>query len=158
MKIKSQKDFWAGLMFVAVGLAFAFGATAYSFGTSARPGPGYFPFGLGVLLAVLGALAVFEAMTIETDDGEPIGAVAWKPLLIIIAAIVVFGVLLPRAGMIISLPLLVIVSALAGDEFHWGEAIANAAILTAGSWLVFIYGLNLTIPMWPTFLSGATGG
>ena len=158
MKIKSQKDFWAGLMFIVVGLGFSFGALDYSFGTSARPGPGYFPFGLGILLGILGALTLFEALTIETADGEPIGAFAWKPLLIIIASIVMFGVLRPRAGMIISLPLLVIVSALAGDEFHWGEAIANAAILTAGSWLVFIYGLNLTIPMWPTFLSGATGG
>ena len=157
MKIKSQKDFWAGLMFIAVGLGFSFGALDYNFGTSARPGPAYFPFGLGVLLGILGALAVFEAMTIETDDGEPIGGVAWKPLLIIIGATVMFGVLLPRAGMIVALPLLVIVSALAGDEFHWGEAIANAAVLTAGSWLVFIYGLNLTIPLWPTFLSSSGG-
>ena len=158
MKIKSQKDFWAGLMFIVVGLGFSFGALDYSFGTSARPGPGYFPFGLGILLGILGALTLFEALTIETADGEPIGAFAWKPLLIIIASIVMFGVLLPRAGMIIALPLLVIVSALAGDEFHWGEAIANAAVLTAGSWLVFIYGLNLTIPLWPTFLSTAAGG
>lgn len=158
LKIKSQKDFWAGLMFVVVGLSFSFGALDYSFGTSARPGPGYFPFGLGILLGVLGALALFEALTVETDDGEPIGKVAWRPLLIIIGSIVMFGVLLPRAGMIISLPLLVIVSALAGDEFHWGEAIANAAVLTLGSWVVFIWGLNLTIPLWPTFLSRAAGG
>lgn len=158
LKIKSQRDFWAGLMFVVVGLGFSFGALEYSFGTSARPGPGYFPFGLGILLAILGALTLFEALTVETEDGEPIGSFAWKPLMIIIASIVLFGILLPRAGMVIALPLLVITSALAGDEFHWGEAILNAAILTAGSWLVFIYGLNLTIPMWPTFMSGAAGG
>mgnify|MGYP000299459548 CR=1 FL=1 len=53
MKIKSQKDFWSGLMFVVVGIAFSWGATSYSFGSSARPGPGYFPFGLGILLAAL---------------------------------------------------------------------------------------------------------
>lgn len=158
LKIKSQRDFWAGLMFVVVGLGFSFGALEYSFGTSARPGPGYFPFGLGILLAILGALTLFEALTVETEDGEPIGSFAWKPLMIIIASIVLFGILLPRAGMVIALPLLVITSALAGDEFHWGEAILNAAILTAGSWLVFIYGLNLTIPMWPTFMSSAAGG
>jgi hypothetical protein len=56
MKIKSQKDFWSGLMFIAVGVGFAWGATNYSFGSSARPGPAYFPFGLGVLLAIMGAL------------------------------------------------------------------------------------------------------
>jgi hypothetical protein len=55
LKIKSEKDFWSGLMFVAVGVGFAWGATVYSFGSSARPGPAYFPFGLGVLMAVLGA-------------------------------------------------------------------------------------------------------
>ncbi len=89
MKIKSQKDFWSGLMFVAVGLGFAWGATNYSFGTSARPGPGYFPFGLGLLLAVLGALVLFKSLTIETEGGEPIGAFAWKPLIIISLSVVV---------------------------------------------------------------------
>lgn len=158
MKIKSQKDFWSGLMFVAVGIGFAWGATNYSFGTSARPGPGYFPFGLGILLAVLGAFTLFESLTVETQDGEPVGAFAWRPLLILIGSIVLFGAMLPRLGMAISLPVLVFVSALAGDEFHWGEALANAAILTLGSWLVFIYGLGLTIPLWPTIFPSATGG
>lgn len=158
MKIKSQKDFWSGLMFVAVGIGFAWGATNYSFGTSARPGPGYFPFGLGILLAVLGAFTMFESLTVETADGEPVGAFAWRPLLILIGSIVLFGAMLPRLGMAISLPVLVVVSALAGDEFHWGEALANAAILTVGSWLVFIYGLGLTIPLWPTIFASAAGG
>ncbi len=153
MKIKSQRDFWAGVMFLAVGIGFAVGARMYSMGDSARPGPGYFPFGLGVLLVLMGAFIVFEALTVETEDGEPVGPFAWKPLGIIIASIVIFAVLLPRLGMAISLPLLVFISALAGDEFHWGEAMANAAILTVGSWVVFIYGLGLTIPLWPTFLT-----
>ena len=156
MKIKSQKDFWAGLMFIAVGLGFSYGALEYSFGSSARPGPGYFPFGLGLLLAILGAITAFEALTVETEDGEPIGPVAWKPLLIIIGSVVLFGLLLPHAGMVISLPVLIIVAALAGDEFHWGEAIALAAFLTFGSWAVFIWGLNLTIPLWPSFASAGT--
>jgi hypothetical protein len=158
MKIKSQKDFWAGLMFIVIGLGFAFGALNYSFGTSARPGPGYFPFGLGILLAILGGLTLFEALTIETDNGEPVGKFAWKPLLIIIGSIVLFGLMLQPLGMVIALPVLVIVSALAGDEFHWGEAILNAAILTVGSWVVFIWGLNLTIPMWPTIFARAAAG
>ncbi|MBX3606248.1 MAG: tripartite tricarboxylate transporter TctB family protein [Piscinibacter sp.] len=152
MKIKSQRDFWSGLMFVVVGLGFAWGATNYSFGQSARPGPGYFPFGLGLLLAVLGALVLFKALTIETADGEPIGKAAWRPLLIIVGSVALFGALLPHLGMFITLPVLVVTSALAGDEFHWGEALANAAILTVGSWAVFIYGLNLTIPLLPWFM------
>lgn len=153
MKIKSQRDFWSGLMFVVVGLAFSWGATAYSFGSSARPGPGYFPFGLGLLLAALGAIVLFKALTIETEGGDPIGAVAWRPLLIIVGAVVVFGIALPRLGMYVALPLLVIMSAFAGDEFHWKDAVINAVILTAFSWLIFIYGLKLTIPLLPWFMA-----
>lgn len=153
MKIKSQRDFWSGLMFIAVGLGFAWGATDYSFGSSARPGPGYFPFGLGLLTALLGAMVLFKALTIEVEGGDPIGAFAWKPLIIIVGSMVLFGLLLPRLGMFIALPLLVITSALAGDEFHPVEAVINAAIITAFSWLVFIYGLNLTIPLKPWFMA-----
>ena len=153
MKIKSQRDFWSGLMFIAVGIAFAWGATTYSFGSSARPGPGYFPFGLGVLLAVLGGVVLFKALTIEVEGGDPIGSVAWKPLLYIVGTITVFGWTLPHLGMFVALPILVVIAARAGDEFHWGEALANAALLTVGSWVIFIYGLNLTIPLWPSFLA-----
>ena len=51
-------------------------------------------------------------------------------------------------------PLLVLVAASASDEFHWKDALINAVILTAGSWFIFIYGLKLTIPLWPTFIAG----
>lgn len=150
MKIKSQRDFWSGLMFVAIGLAFAWGATNYSFGSSARPGPGFFPFGLGILMAILGAMVLFKALTIESEGGDPVGAFAWKPLGFIVGTVAVFGWALPHLGMVIALPILVVIAALAGDEFHWGEALANAAILTVGSWVIFIWGLKLTIPLWPS--------
>lgn len=152
MKVKSEKDFWSGLMFVVVGVGFAWGANQYSFGTAARPGPAYFPFGLGIMLALLGAIILFKALLIEVEGGDRIGGVAWKPLAIIVGSVALFGVLLPWLGMFIALPLLVFITALAGDEFHWGEAIANAALLTAGSWFIFIWGLSLTIPLLPSFI------
>jgi len=151
VKIKSQKSFWSGLMFVVTGLGFAWGATFYNFGTSARPGPGYFPLGLGVILAGLGALTLFEALTIETDDGEPVGGFAWKPLATILLSVLMFGLLLPRLGMVLTIPVLVMVSSLAGDEFHLRDAIINSVVLTLGSWAIFILGLKLVIPIWPTF-------
>ena len=151
MKIKSEKDFWSGLMFIVVGLGFAWGATEYNFGSSARPGPAYFPFGLGVLMAVLGAMVLFKALTFEVEGGDKIGAWAWRPLLIIVVAVAGFGVILPKLGMIISLPLLVFVAAQAGDEFRWKEALVNAAVITLMSWGIFIKGLSLTIPLWPSF-------
>ncbi|MGC4079711.1 MAG: tripartite tricarboxylate transporter TctB family protein [Rubrivivax sp.] len=152
MKIKSQKDFWSGLMFVAVGVGFAWGAQEYSFGSAARPGPGYFPFGLGILLALLGAMVLFKSLTLATEDGDPIGAWAFKPLGIIVGSVVVFGLALPHLGLFIALPLLVVISAAAGDEFHWKDALINAVVLTAGSWAIFIKGLSLTIPLLPSFI------
>lgn len=153
MKIKSERDFWAGMMFLVVGIAFAWGAAAnYNFGSSARPGPAYFPFGLGVLLALLGALELFKALTIESEGGDPIGAVAWKPLIVIVGAVAMFGWTLPHLGMFIALPLLVLMSATAGDEFHWKDALISAVVLTVGSWFIFIYGLKLVIPLYPAIL------
>jgi divalent metal cation (Fe/Co/Zn/Cd) transporter len=153
LKIQSEKDFWSGLMFMVVGAAFAAGAAMnYSFGSSARPGPAYFPFGLGVLLALIGAFIFFEAIAIKRDEVDKIGTWAFKPLLWISLSVAVFGWALPLLGMVVALPLLVIVSAKAGDEFHWGEALANAVVLTVASWLIFVVGLKLTIPMWPSFL------
>lgn len=152
MKIKSQRDFWSGLMFAALGVGFAWGALSYPFGGSANPGPGYFPFGLGLLLALLGALVLFKALTFESEGGDRIGAFAWRPLVLVLGSVALFAALLPVAGLMLALPVLVLVSALAGDEFHLGEALANAALLTLGSWLVFHKGLNLTIPLWPSFL------
>lgn len=154
MKIKSQRDFWSGLMFVVVGIGFAWGATNYSFGSSARPGPGYFPFGLGILQAVLGAFLLFESLVIETEDGEPIGHWGLRPLFVIMASVGLFGFLLPRLGMALSLPILIIMASLAGDEFHWKDCLISIVVLTLGSWLIFIYGLKLVIPLWPTFITG----
>lgn len=153
MHIKSQKDFWSGLMFVGVGVAFAVGALNYNFGSSARPGPAYFPFGLGVLMAILGALILFESLTVETDDGEPIGAWAWRPLFIVVGSLVVFGFMLPTLGLLIALPVLVFLVSTAGDEFHWLEAGINSVILTVASWAIFIKGLSLTLPVLPPFLA-----
>ncbi|MDL5033111.1 tripartite tricarboxylate transporter TctB family protein [Pelomonas sp. APW6] len=153
MKIKSQRDFWSGLLFLLVGLTFAWGATEYQFGSSAKPGPGYFPFSLGVLLALLGGMVLFKAVTIESAEGDPIGPIAWRPLLVIVGAIALFGLALPRLGLVVTLPLLVFISSLAGDEFHWRDALISAVVLTAGSWLIFVWGLKLTIPVWPVFLA-----
>ena len=154
MNIKSQRDFWSGLMFLVVGIGFAIGATNYSMGTSARPGAGYFPLGLSVLMAILGAIVLFKSLTIETEGGDPVGKFAWRPLIVIVLAITVFGILLPRLGMIITIPILIVITSLAGDEFHLRDVLVSSVILTAFSWFIFIFGLKLTIPLWPSFLAG----
>jgi len=136
-------------MFLVVGLAFAYGATDYSMGAAARPGPGYFPLILSVLLAILGAIVVFTSLTIEVEGGDPVGHIAWRPLIIIVVAITLFGALLPRLGLVITVPVLIVVVSWAGEEFKWLGVAINSVVLTVFSWLVFVKGLGLTIPVWP---------
>lgn len=152
MRIKNEKDFWSGVMFIAIGVGFAWGATNYSFGNKLLPGPGYFPFGLGILTTILGAVVLLKSLargTVETGRVEPI---IWKPLLCVIGSVVLFGLTLPHLGLFIALPLLVVTSAFAGDEFRLREVLLNALILTVGCWAVFVLGLNLVIPLWPRFM------
>ena len=154
MKVKSQRDFFSGLMFLVVGIVFAVGATNYPMGSSAKPGAGYFPLILSVLMAILGAIVLFKSLTIETEGGDPIGHIAWRPLLVIVASIAMFGLALPRLGMFVTIPLLIVMVSFAGDEFSWKGVIATSVVLTIGSWVIFIWGLSLTIPLKPLFMGG----
>lgn len=139
-------------MFIVIGVGFAIGATNYSFGNKLLPGPGYFPFGLGILTTLLGAVVLLKSLARGNDETGRIGPIAFKPLLIVIGSVVLFGFTLPNLGLFIALPLLVITSALAGDEFRLREVLINALILTVGCWAVFVLGLHLVIPLWPIFL------
>ena len=162
MRIKSQKDFFGGLLYVVIGGGFAIGSTNYTIGDSARMGPGYFPLLVGILLAILGAVIVFKSLVVETPDGDPIGKWAWKPLIYIILANFLFGILLggmpslgiPAMGMIVGIVVLTIIAAMAGHEFKLHEAVILAIILAIGSWVTFIWGLNLQLQVWPSFISG----
>ena len=162
MRIKSQADFYSGVMFAAIGAAFAVGATTYNIGDGARMGPGYFPLMLGILLALLGAAVMFQSLVVETIDGDPIGKWAWKPLFFVIAANLAFGVLLgglpsvgvPAMGMIIAIYALTIISSLAGEHFKLRDVLVLSTILAAGSYVAFIWALKLQIQVWPTFISG----
>lgn len=162
MHIKSQKDFYSGLMFLVVGAAFAKGALSYSVGTGARMGPGYFPLILGVLLSFLGLVIAFKALTTDTPDGDKIGTIAWKPLLYVIGANILFGVMLgglpslgiPVMGMIAAIFALTIVASLAGETFNLKEVLILATILSVGSYLAFVLLLKLQFPVWPAFIAG----
>lgn len=153
MKLIHKQDFWAGSTFLVAGIGFALGATNYSMGSSARPGPGYFPLGLGLLLAVLGAAVLLRVLREGRRESEAVGRIAWKPLVIVVASIALFGAALPRLGLALSLPLLVCLIARAGDEFRWRDVLLSSAVLTLGSWAVFIKGLGLIIPLWPVFIA-----
>ena len=162
MNIKSQKDFFSGLLFIVVGIAFAVGANTYTVGTGARMGPGYFPLMLGVLMAVLGAAITFNALILKTPDGDKIGSWAWKPLFFIISANLVFGLMLgglpsikvPAMGLIFGIYALTFIASLAGEEFNLKAVTVLATILALMSYVAFILLLKLQFPVWPTFITG----
>ena len=161
MNIKSQKDFLAGMMFVIIGAAFAIGAYSYSMGDGARMGPGYFPRMLGVLLAMLGCVITFKALTVATADGEKFGTIAWKPLFCIIGANLLFGICLgglpsiglPSMGMMVGIFVLTFTASLAADRYKPIEVLILAVVLCIISYLAFIKLLNLQFPFWPAFLT-----
>jgi hypothetical protein len=162
VKIKSQKDFYSGLVYTVVGAAFAYGATSYNIGTGARMGPGYFPLLLGSILALIGAIILFKALVVETPTGDQVGAWAWKPLIFIIAGNLLFGVLLgglpsiklPAMGLIAAIYGTTLIVSLAGDKFKLQEVLILATVLSVMSYLAFILLLKLQFPVWPTFISG----
>jgi hypothetical protein len=161
MRIKSQKDFFAGLMFMAAGIAFAWGATNYTIGEGARMGPGYFPLMLGILLAIVGLFVTFQALVVETEDGEKVGKFAWKPLFFIIFSNVIFGVCIggipklgiPAMGLIVGIYALTFIASMAGDEHKNKEVVVLATALALLSYVAFIYLLKLQFPVWPSFLT-----
>ena len=149
-------------MYMAVGIAFAVGAKNYTIGTGARMGPGYFPLILGILLALIGAGVAFKGLTAGPANGDPIGKWAWKPLFFILAANFAFGILLvgvpslhiPQFGLIVAIYALVFIASMAGHEFRAKSVFVLATILAIGSYIAFVWALNLQFPVWPSFITG----
>ncbi len=162
MAIKSQKDFFSGVMFMGLGAAFAWGATTYNIGTAARMGPGYFPLMLGVLLALIGAAITFTSLVVETEGGGKIGKIAWQPLLFVISGNVAFGILLagipafkiPAMGLIVAIYALVFIASMAEAGWKFKTTLILATVLAVGSYIAFVVALKLQFPVWPFFITG----
>jgi len=159
--IASQKDFVSGLMFMTVGGSFAWGAVDYEIGEAARMGPGYFPFVLGLILVGLGALVTVNALRSGPPGGDKIGAIAWRPLVFILGANLLFGALLvglpsiglPHFGLIVAIYGLVILAGYARQGCRLRDSLILATLLAIGSYLAFVKLLNLQFPVLPWFLS-----
>jgi drug/metabolite transporter (DMT)-like permease len=146
--IKNPRDFWAGVMFLAVGGLFAGIALTYKLGTAARMGPGFFPFALGVLLAVLG-LAILLASLRERNKGPGVEKFHWMPVFWVLMPIVVFGFGLKIAGMIVMGLFVVIVSSIGSEEFKLKPTVWLAIGLVIFCSLAFVAALKLPIPLCP---------
>ncbi len=146
IKIRSSKDFYAALLFIAIAMAVIWLSQNYSFGTAQRMGPGYFPVILGVLLALLGMGILGQALTINRP---PVTRFALKPLLLVLGAVAAFALLVQSAGLVVSTVVLLFVSALAGHEFRFREVLTMVVLLATASTAVFAVGLQLQFKVWP---------
>lgn len=142
-------DFSVGLLYLLAGSGFAWGAWGYGLGTPARMGAGFFPFWLGLALAALGVGAIVRAWSRQRPR-QRLDPWAWRPLAWILGAVALFALLLPLAGLVIATLALVLVSSRASASFSWRASLASAAGISLFSALVFVAGLGLPLPLWPT--------
>lgn len=141
---RNGKDFWAGVIYIVFGSGAWIISRDYGMGSAGKMGPAYFPTILGILLMVIGIISVLRSFL---KSGSPIGVIAWKGLVLIVASTLLFGMIVRGAGLIIALPLLVIISALASARFSWKYSLAEAAAITVFCILVFIKGLGVPLPI-----------
>jgi hypothetical protein len=141
--IRSSKDFCTGLVYVFFGISAILIARDYGMGTGGKMGPAYFPTILGGLLLIIGAIAVIRSFIVS---GTPIGAFAFKGLILISVSVLMFGFIVRGAGLALALPLLVIISAGASARFRWRPTLLTAAGLTIFCILVFLKGLGIPLP------------
>lgn len=151
MKIRSTKDFWAGLVYIAFGLTAILMGRDYPMGTAFRMGPAYFPTILGGLLLVIGTISVFRSFIAV---GAPIGRFAIQGVVLVSAAVVLFGFLVRGLGVALALPILVIISAYASTRFRWRTTLVMAVGLTVFCVLVFLKGLGIPLPLFGSWLGG----
>ena len=128
-------------MFIGLGSAWTVMATSYTIGKASAMGPGFFPLVLAVLLAVIGLIAVIQAVLASTDD--PVRLRPLWPCATVTAAVVAFGLLVNTAGLVPAVLGLVAISGVHRLRSHVLELLIIAAILAAGATLLFIHGLQL---------------
>jgi putative tricarboxylic transport membrane protein len=146
--IRGPRDFWAGLLFVAIGAGTLLFSLNFSMGTAARMGPGYFPRALGCLMMVLGAASVLRGIS---RQGVAIGGWRWRPLVITLGSVVIFGLIVPHVGLALSTIFLVFAASTASHEFRPIEAAIASVLMAVLCIAVFVYMLGIQLPVWPAF-------
>lgn len=147
IRIRAPKDFWAGVLFVVLAAVMLVQARSYPMGTMSRMGAGYFPTALLIILALFGVAIAARSLVRE---GEPLGRFDVRPLIVIAVAVAAFGALLKTLGLAVCVAMMVVIGARAGRDYRIVEVATAALVLAAFSVLVFVHGLGLPIPVWPS--------
>lgn len=142
---RALKDILAGAVFIALGLAFALGALAYDVGDPLRMGPGYMPLALGIVVAALGIGIVIKGFL--AGEGDAIGAVDWRVIVLLTAALLFFGLTVRGLGVAASLLGTTLLASLARARTSLIEVVVISVSLTVFSVVLFIYVLQLRLPL-----------
>ena len=145
MNKRDSTDLIGGLFITALGLFFAIYAQRYNMGTLNRMGPGYFPVALGVVMALLGLLIAVPAW-FRAGTGPDVN---WKTLFIVIGSVVLFSATLQVLGLMLATMLTIVASSLADNDMTWRGRLLLAIAVAPLIYLVFIFGLGMTLPVWP---------
>jgi hypothetical protein len=140
LKIRNSCDFIGGSVIAAVGASAMFASRDYSMGTAMQMGPGYFPFYLGAIAVLIGAAISATAFRIE---GEPMGKITLRPLVMLSAAFIAFALLVDTVGFVVALIATIFCASLGAREFRIGEFLALSAVLVVGCIALFVWGLGL---------------
>jgi len=146
MRIGHPKDFWSGLLFVGIGAFALIYGTKYTIGTAARMGPGYFPRILGILMVVLGLILALRSLR---SHGDAVPRWKWRPTLLVLGSVVLFGAIVKDVGMAISTVILIVVASAASHEFKLRDSLISGVALAVLAVGVFVIGLSLQLPIWP---------
>lgn len=145
-----RPGFISGLLYLLTGTAFAgWSAFAYPLGTPSRMGPGFFPFWLGILLALTGLFILLRLL--KPGERISIARASLRPLGWIFAAIALFILTLDSLGLVIAVLLLVLVSGQARRGTSLKQSLVLGGVAALFSSLVFVKGLGLIMPLWPSF-------
>jgi len=143
MRVRNPRDLTSSLVVFAAGLFFIVNGLNYSMGSPTRMGPGFYPVLLGAIAVILALILLVPALTRE-GHLEPI---AWRPFLAVSVAIAAFALTLRTLGVGPAIFATVVVSAFADRTARPLSTIFVAVAIVAGTWLVFIKGLGIPLPL-----------
>lgn len=137
-------------MFMVIGIGFWYGAGSYQMGSAARMGPGWFPSVLGAIMTFLGVLIAALGLKNQSkwSATEGIGW-TWQPVVILTAAVVLFGFALPTLGLIAAIIVLTVLSGVAAHDRHYKSLAMVTVIMCVFCAAVFVWGLKLQMKLFP---------
>jgi hypothetical protein len=145
IRLKKPQDLGAAILFVLLGCICLWLGRDYRYGTLARMGPGFFPLTLSWLLIGFGV--VIGALAFSFNEGPKVTIPNWRGLLIVIVAIILFGMLINSAGLLITAFIVPLVAAFASTEVRRKEAVILSLLVSIACVAVFVYGLRQPIPV-----------